>query len=194
MPTIYLVRHGQTDWNAAQRLQGQEDIPLNETGRIQAARNGKVLKDLISSLDAFDFVASPLKRTRETVEIIRGAMGLPKEDYRTEDLLMEINFGDWQGSTWDELRAARPNEISARFNDSWNTVAPGNGGESYAMLSVRAISWLGTVTRDTVAVTHGGINRCIRGQLENLSLTDIPHLDVPQDKVLMIENGKTFWV
>lgn len=194
MPLIYLVRHGQTDWNADYRLQGQIDTPLNDKGRGQAKRNGEILSTLIEDADRFDFVASPLGRTRETMEILRTAMSLDAHGYRTEDILMEINFGDWQGSTWDELREARPDEIAARFEDPWNVVAPGEGGESYAMLSARAAHWLDAVSQDTVVVTHGGVNRCVRGLLGELSETEIPHLKVPQDKVLVIREGKTDWV
>lgn len=194
MPLIYLVRHGQTDWNATDRLQGQMDIPLNKTGRRQAARNGQVLKKLIGASNGFDFVSSPLMRTRQTMEIVRHEMGLPQKDYRTDSQLMEIHFGDWQGYTWEELHREKPDEATQRFKDPWNTVAPGKGGESYAMLSARARGWLGNVTQDTVVVTHGGINRCIRGSLENLPEADIPFLPIPQDKVLVIENGSTSWV
>lgn len=194
MPTIYLVRHGQTDWNAAERLQGQEDTPLNETGRVQAARNGEVLKGLIGDPPAFDFVSSPLARTRETMEIVRSVMELPPDGYRTDARLMEINFGDWQGYTWEELHWEKPEEAAQRFKDAWTTVAPGEGGESYAILSARALAWMEAVLQDTVVVTHGGISRCIRGALENLPETDIPHLPVPQDKVLMIRERKTQWV
>lgn len=194
MPLIYLVRHGQTGWNAELRLQGQVDTPLNGKGRDQAKRNGGVLAELISDPGQFDFVASPLARTRHTMEIIREAMGLPPKDYRTDDLLMEIHFGDWQGRTWEELREERSAEIEARFADPWGTVAPGAGGESYAMLSDRAGKWLATVSQDTVVVTHGGINRCVRGLIENLSTDDIPYLKVPQDKVLVIEGQSTRWI
>ena len=65
---IYMIRHGQTDWNAEGRLQGQQDIPLNEIGRAQATRNGSTLLSSAGSAIAdFDFVASPLSRTRETL-------------------------------------------------------------------------------------------------------------------------------
>ena len=194
MPPIYLVRHGQTDWNAAYRLQGQVDAPINETGRAQAKRNGQVLARLIGEPSRVDFVASPLGRTRETMEIIRAELGLPPEDYRTDDRLKEIHLGDWQGSTWDELRAAAPEQIEARFADPWNTVAPGDGGESYAMLAERAESWLAEVRRETVVVTHGGINRCLRGRIERLPVCDIPHLKVPQDKVLLMTDGGVDWI
>lgn len=193
MPLIYLVRHGQTDWNAELRLQGQFDTPLNETGRAQAARNGDVLRELVHDPGAFDFVASPLSRTRETMEIIRERMGLDPKAYRTDDQLKEIHFGEWQGFTWDELREKDTNAIAARFDDPWNTIAPGPDGESYAMLSARAVAWLDAVSRDTLVVTHGGINRCIRGHLERLDKVEIARMDVPQDKVLVIENGRTSW-
>ncbi|RME99272.1 MAG: histidine phosphatase family protein, partial [Alphaproteobacteria bacterium] len=68
------------------------------------------------------------------------------------------------------------------------------GGESYAMLPARALKWLESVTRDTIAVTHGGINRCLRCHLEDLPRSEVAHLKVPQDKVLVIDNGKTGWV
>ena len=70
--TLYFVRHGETDWNAAKRYQGRRDIPLNATGRAQARRNGRVLADLLGSrAAALDHVASPLRRARETMEILR---------------------------------------------------------------------------------------------------------------------------
>lgn len=194
MSLIYLVRHGQTNWNAEYRLQGQTDTELNDKGREQAERNGRVLATLIDDPSKFDFVASPLLRTRQTMEIVRTQMGLPPGGYRTDDLLKEIHFGTWQGKTWDELRNEYPEEAAARFADPWNTVAPGEGGESYAMLSARAIRWLEGVRLDTVVVTHGGINRCVRGHLENIDRGEIAHLKVPQNKVLVIDNGSTRWV
>lgn len=186
MPKIYLVRHGQTDWNAELRLQGQEDTALNGTGRGQASRNGGVLANILSNLDAFDFVASPLSRTRETMEIVRKALGLPADSYRTDDALKEIHFGDWQGLTWDQLRETNPQEIAARFDDPWNTVAPGTDGESYAMLSARALGWLGTVEKDAVVVTHGGVIRCVMGHIEQTPEQQIPHIEIPQDRVYVI--------
>ncbi|MEO1066982.1 MAG: histidine phosphatase family protein, partial [Pseudomonadota bacterium] len=87
-PLIYFIRHGQTDWNAEARFQGQQDIPLNDLGRDQARRNGTTLRDLIDPAD-FDFVASPLSRTRDTMEIVRRAMGLDPMTYAMDERLRE---------------------------------------------------------------------------------------------------------
>ncbi len=183
MPLIYLVRHGQTDWNADDRLQGQIDTPINAKGRSQAKRNGETLARLIGALEGFDFAASPLGRTRETMEILRAELGLDPENYRTDDRLKEIHFGDWQGGTWDELREQRPDEIAARFDDPWNTVAPGAGGESFAMLSARVLSWFKLVKQDTIVATHGGVIRCVMGHIEQTPKQQIPHFDIPQDRI-----------
>ena len=97
---IYVVRHGQTDWNAEHRLQGQADTDLNDLGRRQASENGRKLADLIGDAKAdFDYVSSPMLRTRETMELLRAAMGLDPAGYRTDDRLVELNFGAWQGFT-----------------------------------------------------------------------------------------------
>ena len=83
--TIYFVRHGETDWNAAQRYQGQRDIPLNARGRGQARRNGLVLAELLGNDAAsFDYIASPLARACETMEIMRRELSLPIADYRKD--------------------------------------------------------------------------------------------------------------
>jgi broad specificity phosphatase PhoE len=81
---LYFIRHGETDWNVAGRLQGQRDIPLNGKGRDQAAAAGRLLRDLVtaSHLGELDFVASPLLRTRETMGLARAAMGLPPAPFK----------------------------------------------------------------------------------------------------------------
>ncbi|MBV5325980.1 MAG: histidine phosphatase family protein [Rhodospirillaceae bacterium] len=110
---IYVIRHGQTDWNADGRMQGQRDIPLNSLGRAQANGNGAALKVLLgSSATAFDYVASPLSRTRETMLRVRGAMGLDPRGYTTDERLLEVSFGDWEGYTLEEPSASARNGIS----------------------------------------------------------------------------------
>ena len=74
--TLYLIRHGETDWNAERLLQGRRDIPLNSLGKLQAAESGLCLKWLLLPSACVDFIASPLARTRETMEIVRQQLGL----------------------------------------------------------------------------------------------------------------------
>ena len=70
-PTIYFIRHGETDWNAEARLQGQRDVPLNDLGRVQAEEAGRRLRELVGRPEDLDYVASPLGRARETMERLR---------------------------------------------------------------------------------------------------------------------------
>ncbi|HEX7076272.1 MAG TPA: histidine phosphatase family protein [Hyphomicrobiaceae bacterium] len=189
--TIYFVRHGETDWNAARRLQGQTDICLNDVGRRQAARNGHVLKKLVSEIAAFDFVASPLARTRETMEILREAIGLDRPGYRTDSRLMEVNFGHWEGLTWAELPDRDPEGYQARLADPFGW-RPRNG-ESYRDLMERVAGWLESLEGDAVVVSHGGVSRVLRGHLLGIDPREVPYLDVPQDKVLVLRPGHMAW-
>ncbi len=190
---IYFVRHGQTDWNVERRFQGQLDIPINTTGREQAGRNGTVLFGLIKDPECWDFVASPLGRTRETMEIIRTKMGLAPEDYQTDDRLREIHFGDWQGKTWAERNIEDPERTAAHDRQRWEYKTPGEEGESYVMLYERVVSWLETVKNNTVCVSHGGVSRCLQKHFNNISNSEASHLKVPQDKILVISEGKITW-
>jgi broad specificity phosphatase PhoE len=192
MPLIYLLRHGQTGFNAEGRIQGSIDVPLNELGRAQARRNGGVLNELISDKQCFDFVASPLLRARQTMEIVRTAMGLAPDGYRTDDRLQEVRFGAWGGMTWAEIAARDPENYTRREADRWNVAPP--EGESFRELYERVTDWLGGVTADSIVVAHGGTNRCMRGHFLTLAPLEIMNLDAPQDKVLMIEGNKLTWL
>ena len=111
-PTIYYIRHGETEWNADGRLQGTRDIPLNDLGRKQAADAGSILADLFArdgrSEQSLAFVASPLGRARSTMELVRGALELPPADYSIDNRLREIGYGDWEGSTLRQMQASDP--------------------------------------------------------------------------------------
>ena len=135
--THFIIRHGQTDWNAEWRLQGQQDIPLNDTGRAQATGNGLRLAELAGDLSVYDFVSSPLGRARETMERARTSAGLDPSGYRLDERLMEICFGDWEGLTSFDLKASQRERHRARRADKWNFLPPGELAESYEILSWR---------------------------------------------------------
>ena len=124
-PIIYYIRHGETSWNAEGRLQGAQDIPLNDLGRKQAAHAGNVLAELLArdgrDKSALPFVASPLGRARATKELVRRALKLPPEDYALDDRLREIGYGVWEGSTLAEMQAADPVLYAKRLTAKWMT-------------------------------------------------------------------------
>ncbi|MEP3429196.1 MAG: histidine phosphatase family protein [Roseibium sp.] len=189
---LIFIRHGQTDWNAEGRMQGQKDIPLNSIGEGQATGNGSRLKQFLDDekIDpaSLDFVSSPLSRTRMTMERLRAAMELDPNAYRQQDILREITFGDWEGFTLEELADEEQDLVLKRRADKWRFVPP--MGESYEMLAGRIGSWLKTVDRPSVVVSHGGVFRVLRGMLEGLETVKIPKLDVPQDQVYVWRNSK----
>ena len=190
--TLYFVRHGETDWNKDQRYQGQADVPLNDTGRIQAARNGVILKTLMPDIANADFVSSPLSRAIETMEILRRNLGFDPKSYRLEPKLLEVHYGHWEGHLASELPDTDPEGVTGKNADAfgWRPI----GGESYADLMVRISAWLQSVERDTVAISHGGVSRVARGAVLGLDTSLVPTLEVPQDKVLVLRDGEMSWL
>ena len=193
-PLVYIVRHGQTAWNAEYRLQGQADTDLNALGREQATRNGERLRGLISNPAAFDFVASPMRRTRETMERVRAAMVLEPGAYRTDPRLVEVNFGDWQGFTFAELETRFPGAAAVRERDKWNFLPPGAGAESYQMLLERIRPWFEALRQPTVCVTHGGVVRTIFRLAEGMSAQQASALEIPQDRILRLQGRHLEWL
>jgi probable phosphoglycerate mutase len=185
---IYVIRHGQTDWNAERRLQGQKDIPLNAIGREQARQNGIDLAEILKiEAVSFDFVASPLGRTRATMEIMRAAMNLPARDYHTDPRLVEVSFGDWEGHTVKELKATVRDRITERNLNKWDFIPPGDDAESYEIMSWRVASWLNSVEQPTVCVTHGGVIRSLFRTIADVPKNEAAEGEIPQDRILKIE-------
>jgi len=188
---LIFIRHGETDWNVERRLQGQKDTPLNPHGREQAAQNGHALR-AIEGVSCFDFAASPLKRSIDSMRIIRDELGLPRDAFRIDRGLIEITFGSWEGSTLAELAVDRPDDVRRRQADKWGFVPP--GGESYEMLAVRVRRWLESVDRDTVAVSHGAVARVVQGLLIGHDQHEIPTLPAHQDRVFVWSGGEARWL
>jgi probable phosphoglycerate mutase len=184
---LYVIRHGQTDWNAERRLQGQKDIPLNGVGRLQASHNGHTLREILGAAEGFSFIASPLSRTRETMERLRDAMGLDPLAYRTDERLMELSFGDWEGHTLKEVRRVSPEKLLARNADKWSFIPPGTSAESYEILCWRVGAWLQSVEGPTVSVSHGGVIRSLFRLVAGVDESDAAALPIPQDRILMID-------
>ncbi|MES2169549.1 MAG: histidine phosphatase family protein [Actinomycetota bacterium] len=163
MTFLYLVRHGETDWNLARRIQGSTDIPLNETGRAQARRAGELLAR--RSWDGI--VSSPLSRAYETAEIIGEAIGIPEVEVL--DDLVERAYGDAEG--------LRDHEISLRFPG--DTIVPGR--ETRDAVAARVVPSLLELAgrhpgKNLIVTTHGGV---IRTVLNAVSTDAAHHRGIP---------------
>ncbi len=167
-------------------------MPLNPRGRVQAEEAGRRLSGLCPDLGILDFVASPLGRTRRTMEILRTALGLPPGDYRADPGFLELTFGDWEGLTWREVRGRNAAAARQRERDKWGFVPP--GGESYGMLRDRLRPAIAGLRRPTVLVSHGGVARAMLAMLAGIPETEAPRIDIWQGRVLVMAGGNHHWV
>ncbi|MBX3099756.1 MAG: histidine phosphatase family protein [Salinibacterium sp.] len=150
---LYLVRHGETDWNKQHRIQGSTDIPLNDTGREQARRTGKLLARY--HWDAI--VASPLSRAVETAAIIAGEVGLGAPT--TDDRLVERHYGEAEGLDFDEMQRRFPGDT------------PVPGREKRSEVGARALESLMDVAvahpdESVLVVAHGGLIRAVLRRID----------------------------
>jgi broad specificity phosphatase PhoE len=126
---IYLLRHGQTAFNAERRMQGHMDTPLNARGVQQAAAMGALLRGLIPDPAGWRIVASPLMRAQDTAKAAGRALGLEVE---TDRRLIEVTVGEWEGRLMDDVAAEQPELFKSR---QWFFHAP--GGETYDQMAGR---------------------------------------------------------
>jgi alpha-ribazole phosphatase len=167
MIKLYLVRHGETAGNAQQWYQGSTDVPLNETGLAQAACLSRFFQDIPFSA----IYSSTLMRARKTAEIVAEPHHMPVQSF---DELKEINFGVWEGHTYNEITEKWPGEIEA-FYASEGT-ARAHGGESFMDVEERATKKVKELLAhhedgDTVLiVSHGAAIRCLLFGLLGLSM------------------------
>jgi broad specificity phosphatase PhoE len=191
MPVLYYVRHGETDFNVEARLQGRRDTALNAHGREQAAECGELLRDLFArdnrAAGNFAYVASPLRRARETMEILRDTLGLDPQGYATDDRLMEISYGEWEGLTLPEIDARMPGLLAERQRDKWDFAPP--GGESYRELTARISEWYTSLTRDTVVAAHGGGVRALMVLFDVLPKEEATYAQIAQGVVYVFADG-----
>ncbi|PWW01862.1 putative phosphoglycerate mutase [Hoeflea marina] len=192
---MFVIRHGETSYNREGRLQGQRDIGLNPLGLEQAALNGRSLAAIPGFVAADrDWVSSPLSRARNTMELVRENAGLDPGAYRTDPLLVEVSFGDWEGFTPAEIEAHTPGITAEREQHKWTFRPPGEHAESYEMMAQRVDAFLASVTRPTVCVAHGGIIRAMFNRIGGMPGNEAAMMDVPQDRILRISKGTIGWI
>ena len=189
MKEIYFVRHGQTEWNAIRRMQGQWNSDLNELGRQQADTNGKFLKQL--NIDYM--VASPLDRTVQTAEIIDTHLGI---NFDVDDRIKEWHCGDWSGEMWDEVPDKWPEEFAAWQADQYYYRGPGT--ENYPDMIERSKPFLDELlatpyTRIAV-VSHGMIGRVMVGTLLSMSPDEMFSFSQPNDTIFHLTQRDSAFV
>ena len=189
LPTLYFVRHGETNWNKQSLIQGTHDTELNANGVAQAQALAAALKLKQEELKDFDFVVSPQLRAQQTMKIIADAQPRDLALVRTELRVRELGFGVWEGKPFWELKASPIYPADPEAHYEWRP----QGGESYADGVARVDDFLSTITRPTLIVAHGAIGRCLIGFVTNMAPTAICHLPTPQGCYCKLENGTFVW-
>ena len=156
MPTLLLVRHGETDWNRSGQIMGEQPIPLNQRGEGETKR----LADLLRSRSIGAIYSSPVVRAQQTAEILASALQLP---VRVDRGLTEINVGEWVGRFWRELT---DDLVRKKFYSNPQDTRP-PGGETLREVQTRAVS---LVERAMAEAAHEG--------KENGALLFVSHADV----------------
>lgn len=164
---IYLLRHGETEENKSKNYYGKLDAALNDTGREQSERAGKLIREI-----RFDqLYISERKRTRETAEIALNSKGL---NLKKDSRINEINFGIFEGKSYEEIKRDYPLECEA-WDKDWKGFTP-EGGESYLQFYSRVKEFfeeaINQESQNILIVTHGGVIRTILCYVlgENLDL------------------------
>jgi broad specificity phosphatase PhoE len=186
--TIFLARHGESDWNVEKRFQGHTDRPLTERGREQAY----ALADLVAGEKIDAIYTSPLSRAQETAEIVAARVGL--EPVALPEL-REVDTGSWSGLSRADVEARFP-EGFAR----WRSGGSGwEDGETYEEMAERVIGALGTVAEAhpdgrVLVISHGGPIRAIHAAAEGLAIDDYRRLRPVEPNARLstvaVENGR----
>ncbi len=185
-PPIYILRHGQTEWNLQRRCQGQMNSDLTALGRVQAADQGVLLKNVFAEHPNAQVVCSPQGRARETARI-----ALAKHDVciRFDSRVSELAAGVWTGMPHDQIAVKWPalfNDEITIFEASLNAVE----GEGYAALKARCQDFLVSVSGPTVVISHGITSMVLRGLVCGLDYDAIKMLPYTQGCVFALIEGK----
>ena len=186
---MFLVLHGQTEWNRDGRVQGHLDSPLTEDGRRQAVKAADILQGQNIVPGACAIVCSPIGRTRETARIIGTELGFDISTIRSDERLKEVSLGQWEGHTYSEVEELWPDKIAGSNRYNWYFRSP--DGESYDDVAIRLGGWLKAhAERDElIVVTHGIASRVLRGLYVGLALEDALQLEVARDVVFQLSGG-----
>jgi probable phosphoglycerate mutase len=188
---IYLLRHGETEWNTQRRMQGRLDSPLTSRGQAQARALGLALGPILRGHDAeASILSSPQGRALATARLVAAGLGIAADSIATDQRLCEMTWGAMDGHTVPEIELKWPGQVAARRARHWDYVPP--GGESYAMLQERLrplVAMWREAPAPLVVVTHGAVGRVVRGLYLSLTPTETVALDEPQHIAFRLHGG-----
>jgi probable phosphoglycerate mutase len=186
--TLYLLRHGQTRYNAELRLQGRCNSDLTAKGEAQAAAMGARLRDLLDDAARWTLYASPLGRARQTAHLVCQQLGLDGERIVWDERLVELDMGEWESHRVSELLAAHP-KLDLEQPD-WYLQAP--GGEGFQGIQRRARAWLQDegIAERAIVVSHGLFGAMLRGVYADLDYTTTWSQELPQDAFFKLSGGR----
>jgi probable phosphoglycerate mutase len=189
---LYMLRHGETAWNTERRMQGKKDSDLTARGRRQALAMAHALRlELAREPGPTLFWRSPLGRVRDTAEIIGRELGLTPNDWRIDDRLAELCYGDWEGLNWKEIEVGHPNALRDWKADPHGFCPP--GGETHAELRDRSAAFLAEIAGHgvrSVVVGHGVSGAVLRGINLGLDAVAMFVLEKPQDAFFRLTTGQ----
>ena len=189
MTALILVRHGESEWNREGRVQGQFDSPLTEMGVVQAKSVSRYLSGVLLK-KPLRIYTSPLERASETASIIAEELQYPKEKIIIEQRLNDFNLGVISGTYgWEKVAEMYPDLARMRLQDPLRFHPP--GGECGADFEARLRSFLDDLQDDGITnllVSHGIVNKFIRGIRLNLKGEEIIALGESQDTIYCLDH------
>ena len=189
MTALILVRHGESEWNREGRVQGQFDSPLTEMGVVQAKSVSRYLSGVLLK-EPLRIYTSPLERASETASIIAEELQYPKEKIIIEQRLNDFNLGVIAGTYgWQKVAEMYPDLARMRLQDPLRFHPP--GGECGADFEARLRSFLDEMQDDGITkllVSHGIVNKFIRGIRRNLKGEEIIALGESQDTIYCLDH------
>lgn len=190
MTTLILVRHGESEWNRAGRIQGQVNSPLTDLGISQA----RAISDYLSGIflnQELEIYSSPLERAIQTAQIIVKGIDHLSSEVIIEERLNDFNLGEISGTYgWDKVAEIFPQQAQLRLQDPMRFHP--SGGESGAEFEARLRSLMEELEgEDTtkLLVSHGIVNKFIRGIYKNISGKEMINLGESQNTIYCLEHG-----
>lgn len=181
-PPLYILRHGETVWNAEKRIQGSLDSPLTDLGKTQALQQNSILIE--RDLEGFDAISSPQGRAVETAGIALSGLFCSIEQ---DPMLREIGVGAWEGRYRADL--PRMSDLTESEDGALDLYQYAPGGEGFDRLYSRCRSFLGMLTRPSVLVTHGITSRMLRVVVMGRDIKDLGAIDGGQGVVFFLKDG-----